>query len=104
MEDSRNSEKESRPAITVLGTGDFGRAVTKRLSLAGYDVVIGSRDPTKRQKSSHLMAYRIVSLEKAAQHSDVIFFAIPRDGYEHVITKLGDKLKGNSPNTMLFPK
>ena len=104
MTKNQRSENESLPAITVLGTGDFGRALTKRLLLAGYDVVIGSRDPAKRKKLSHLMAYKIVPFEKALEHSDVIFFAIPRDGYEEMITKLGDKLEGNSYYIVLSPK
>ena len=97
MSSNPRSENESRLTITVLGTGDFGQALTKRLSLAGYDVVIGSRDPAKRKNCSHLMAYKIEPLEKAVEHSDVIFFAIPRDGYEQMITILGDKLEGSSP-------
>ena len=95
MANNQISANESRPAITVLGTGDFGRALTKRLSLAGYDVVIGSRDPVKRKTCSHLMAFKIEPLEKALEHSDVVFFAIPYDGYEQIITTLGDKLQGN---------
>ena len=95
MANNQISANESRPAITVLGTGDFGRALTKRLSLAGYDVVIGSRDPVKRKNCSHLMAFKIEPLEKALEHSGVVFFAIPYDGYEQMITTLGDKLQGS---------
>ena len=78
MANNQISANESRPAVTVLGTGDFGRALTKRLSLAGYDVVIGSRDPVKRKNCSHLMAFKIEPLEKAL-----------------MITTLGDKLQGS---------
>ena len=94
MKNSKSTEAQPRPAITVLGTGDFGRALTKRLSLAGYDVVIGSRDPAKHKNSSHLMAFKIEPLEKALDHSDVIFFTIPYEGYEQMITTLGDQLEG----------
>ena len=96
MENGRKGKNDSPPTIAVLGTGDFGRALTKRLSLAGYDVVIGSRDPVKRKNCSHLMAFKIEALEKALEHSNVVFFAIPYDGYEQMMTTLGDKLEGNS--------
>ena len=102
MENGRNGKNDSRPTITVLGTGDFGRVLTKRLSLAGYDVVIGSRDPVKHKNSSHLMAFKIEPLEKALEHSGVVFFAIPYDGYEQMITTLGDKLQGNSPILLIL--
>ena len=82
--------------ITVLGSGDFGRALTKRLSLAGFDVVIGSRNPANRKKCAHLAAYKIASLEEALEHSDVIFLAIPCDGYEEMMSSLSSKLTGKN--------
>ena len=33
--------------VSVLGTGDFGRALGSRLVQAGYGVVFGSRDPKR---------------------------------------------------------
>lgn len=35
-------------SIGVLGTGDFARAITKRLILSGYEVFLGSRFPHER--------------------------------------------------------
>ena len=83
-----------RQKITVLGSGDFGCALTKRLSLAGFDVVMGSRNPQKRRESAHLAAYRIASLEEASEHSDVIFLAIPCKGYDEMMSSLDGKLSG----------
>ena len=95
MSNIKMNEKESRQTITVLGTGDFSCALTKRLSFAGYDVVIGSRDPGKRAKCSHLMSYKIVSLGEALDHSNIIFFAVPHDGYDQMVSSLGSKIEGN---------
>ncbi len=39
---------DSRPRIAIVGgTGQLGAALARRLALAGYAVVLGSRDPTK---------------------------------------------------------
>ena len=94
MAGRKDISKEIRQRITVLGSGDFGRALTKRLSLAGFDVVIGSRDPEKRKKCAHLAAFKIASLEEALGHSDVIFLAIPSDGYDEMMSSLSCKLTG----------
>ncbi|XP_046864174.1 metalloreductase STEAP4-like isoform X2 [Xenia sp. Carnegie-2017] len=87
-------EKEAGEPITVLGTGDFGRALTRRLLLAGYDVIMGSRNPTKRQRSSHLSSFKILSLKEALEHSDVIFLAIPQNGYDSMMKSCGVLLNG----------
>lgn len=36
-----------RETIAVIGSGDFGRALSSRLVQAGYEVNIGSRDPQR---------------------------------------------------------
>ena len=90
--DNNNPDKPSS-TISVLGSGDFGRALTKRLSMAGYDVQIGSRSPEKRQNNPSLLTHRVVSLKEALNHSDVVFIAIPRDGYDATMTSLRTQLK-----------
>lgn len=44
MEDGRGGGGET---VSILGTGDFGRALGARLVQAGYNVVFGSRDPKR---------------------------------------------------------
>ena len=83
-----------RPTVTVLGSGDFGKALAKRLSLAGYDVVIGSRSPDMRKSSPSLLSHNVVSVEEASDHSDVIFLAIPRRGYDEMMKSLSARLNG----------
>ena len=78
---------EPRAAVTVLGTGDFGKALAQRLSLVGYDVVIGSRSAEKRSATLS-QNYRILSIEDAVNHSDIVFLAIPRDGYQQMAALL----------------
>ena len=90
--DNNNPDK-SRSTITVLGSGDFGRALTKRLSMAGHVVRIGSRSPEKRQNNPSLLNHRVVTIEEALNFSDVIFIAIPRDSYDSTMTSLRTQLK-----------
>lgn len=35
----------TKQTIAILGSGDFGRALAKRLVQSGFNVIIGSRDP-----------------------------------------------------------
>ena len=91
LEMSESSTK-SHPTVTVLGTGDFGKALAQRLSSVGYDVVIGSRSPEKRSASLSLN-YRVLPNDEAIDHSEIIFFAIPRDGYGHMVQSLSTRLK-----------
>ena len=41
---SLSDNKSERIAVSVLGTGDFGRALAARLAEAGADVRLGTRD------------------------------------------------------------
>ena len=86
MNELNNTSTEPRPTITILGTGDFGKALAQRLSMVGYDVVVGSRSPGKRSTSS--LSYRVSHINEAVNHSDIIFLAIPRDCYDQMISLL----------------
>ena len=44
--DSKSVEQSQRPmSITIIGSGDFGRALALRMIQCGYEVYIGSRNP-----------------------------------------------------------
>ena len=45
---SKQRCSSNQTTIGVLGTGDFARAITKRLLLSGYEVFLGSRFPQER--------------------------------------------------------
>ena len=74
-------ERKPLEKLTVLGTGDFCRALTKRLSTAGYHVVMG-------------IPFNIVFLSDALEHSDIIFLAISLHRYDSLLTSLGSQLNG----------
>jgi predicted dinucleotide-binding enzyme len=57
---------DTKRAISIIGTGDFGCALAKRLIQNGYQVTIGSRSPLNRNlqkrdeilKAAHLVSVR----------------------------------------------
>ena len=65
--------------VTILGTGDFGRALAKPLLQAGYSVTFGSRHPEKRDLSARdpaLAGAKLCSIEEAITASNIVFLAL----------------------------
>ena len=46
---SVSSESSEAKSIAVIGSGDFGRALSLRLAQSGYSVTIGSRNPERNR-------------------------------------------------------
>ncbi|XP_028404857.1 metalloreductase STEAP4-like isoform X3 [Dendronephthya gigantea] len=70
--------------ISIIGTGDFGCALAKRLIQNGYQVTIGSRSPLNRnlgKRNETLKTARVVSVRDSIMASNMVIVAIP---YEHV--------------------
>lgn len=71
--------------IGVLGTGQVGSAVGRKLAALGHDVVLGSRDPAGR--SASLPGLRLDTVPAAASHGEWIVNALPG---EHSLIALRD--------------
>ncbi|CAB4035246.1 Metalloreductase STEAP4, partial [Paramuricea clavata] len=93
MDKINDVTKKTSLTVTVLGTGDFGRALTKRLSLSGYNVVMGSRSPESKKNCSILRSFQILSIDDACNHSEVVMLAIPREGYDRMVELYGKLLQ-----------
>ena len=66
--------------LSIVGTGDYARALAHRLIHTGYHVVCGSRYPDKRNVSARdktLGTVEVTSIDVSIQESDIIFLAIP---------------------------
>nr|XP_027208265.1 metalloreductase STEAP3-like [Penaeus vannamei] len=48
-EGKRKAPPDPDKVIAVLGSGDYGRAISRRLVNSGYHVLMGSRDPDRSQ-------------------------------------------------------
>jgi NADPH-dependent F420 reductase len=73
----------SRPSVAVLGgTGQQGRGIAQRLVLAGFPVVVGSRDPSRAavaigEWAAATRTVRTATYGEAIASSDVVVLAIP---------------------------
>uniref|UniRef100_A0A8C6TZJ3 STEAP family member 2, metalloreductase n=1 Tax=Neogobius melanostomus TaxID=47308 RepID=A0A8C6TZJ3_9GOBI len=80
------------PAVTILGSGDFSRALALRLLRGGFHVVVGSRSP----KQAALCFPHVVDVthyEDAVGKTSIVFLAIRREHYS-VLWDLKHLLEG----------
>ena len=71
---------DTKRAISIIGTGDFGCALAKRLIQNGYQVTIGSRSPLNRnlqKRDEILKAAHLVSVRDCIIASNMVIVAIP---------------------------
>ena len=77
--------------IAFLGGGNFGGHLAKLLAKAGHDVVVGLRDVTQ---SCSANVYRVMSLEDAACHGEIVIVAIPYQACADTLPSLAQFLAG----------
>jgi NADPH-dependent F420 reductase len=70
------------------GTGSFGRALAKRLSEAGYDVVIGSRDATRAAEAAREVGVEGATNAEACGSADLVVIATKADAALDTATEL----------------
>ncbi|WP_159942240.1 MULTISPECIES: NADPH-dependent F420 reductase [unclassified Nocardiopsis] len=90
-------------SVAVLGgTGDQGRGLARRLSLAGHTVYLGSRSAERAEKAAReLVAAEAVAVDVrgldnagAAEAGDVVIVAVPWDGHRELLEGLAGPLAG----------
>jgi predicted dinucleotide-binding enzyme/DMSO/TMAO reductase YedYZ heme-binding membrane subunit len=89
-----------RSSVSIVGTGDFGRALAKPLLAAGVTVLLGSRHPEKRgaalsERDPALRPGHVCSVEEAVTGSHIIFLALhpaAQQQLSHAFPTLQDKL------------
>ena len=98
--------------ITILGSGDFGRALALRMVQSGYTVCIGSRNPERNRYISSInftkkihrntnsisqiffralvekVGAKLMKTEEAIDASHIIVMAVPKDFYDRQPLKL----------------
>ena len=90
-----DASKEQR-RVGIIGTGDFARALAKRLFFSGYDVIIGSRNPSQAHMSivdQCLCNVEIASVAECIKTTDVMFLAIHAENYRDFCQKHGELLR-----------
>ncbi|XP_020772813.1 metalloreductase STEAP3 [Boleophthalmus pectinirostris] len=72
------------PQVGILGTGDFSRSLARRLVAAGYQVVVGSRNP-KRSAALFPDEAEVVSQLEAVSQADILFVALFPEHYSSLV-------------------
>ena len=88
-------EKEIKSIGVIGGSGALGTGLTFRLARAGYNVVIGSRNPNQALKKSSLIDKRLVkekisfeSNYESAKKSDLVILAVPFSNHREIIMEI----------------
>jgi NADPH-dependent F420 reductase len=84
--------------IGILGgTGDQGRGLARRLSMAGHRVIVGSRDAGRAKSAAADLGGGLVEgglNHEAAAEADVVIAAVPWEGHADVLSELAGPLAG----------
>jgi 8-hydroxy-5-deazaflavin:NADPH oxidoreductase len=87
--------------IAILGgTGDQGRGLARRFSLAGHKVIIGSRSAERAERAAaELAGAGCPGIEGAANagaaaRATVVIVAVPWDGHRELLASLAGELAG----------
>ena len=83
----------ARPAVAILGSGDFSKCLTTRLLRCGFHVVVGSRHP-KLAAQSFPHVVDVTHHEDAVGKASIVFLAIRREHYS-VLWDLKHLLEGS---------
>jgi 8-hydroxy-5-deazaflavin:NADPH oxidoreductase len=80
----------------VGGTGGFGKALARRLSEAGYEVVIGSRDEERARAAGAELGVDGATNADAARSADLVVLATKAEGAVDTARELRDAI-GTTP-------
>ncbi|TQS30806.1 NADPH-dependent F420 reductase [Microbispora sp. KK1-11] len=81
--------------IGILGgTGDQGKGLARRFSLAGHTVLIGSRSAERAQEAAREIGVRGAPNAEVAAEADVVIVAVPWEGHKALLESLREPLAG----------
>lgn len=80
--------------IAILGTGNVGATLGRRLAAAGHQIIFGSRQPTSDRVTELVAendnAHRADSVQRAVQQTRVLILATPYENAEATLHSAGD--------------
>ncbi|WP_432871434.1 NADPH-dependent F420 reductase [Microbispora rosea] len=81
--------------IGILGgTGDQGKGLARRFSLAGHTVLIGSRSAERAEEAAREIGVRGATNAEVAAEADVVIVAVPWEGHKALLESLREPLAG----------
>lgn len=75
--------------IGIIGCGNMGLALARRLLAFGHTVVLGSRRPERHRHNA--TSVEIISIEECIHLSSILFIAIHADHYDSILKSLLSK-------------
>lgn len=82
--------------IGIIGSGHVGSSLAAGLKRHGYQVMVGSRDKSKREKLLKETGALTGTFEDAASYGDIVIFSVKGVAAEKTIDSLKDKLSGKT--------
>lgn len=77
--------------IGIVGAGNLGNALAKRLTLSGHDVMLCfSRDEAAMRANAATVQARAGSVADAVAHSELLVLAVPFQALETALAQMGD--------------
>lgn len=77
--------------IAIIGPGSLGKALAKRLDLAGHEIRLSfSRDEQKLRDTAETLGVGFGAPDQIAQWADVIALATPWQAFQPALNSLGD--------------
>lgn len=86
---------EPKARVGIIGSGNFARALAKRLTNAGYHVIIGTRRPRSLSEvDSCLCNVTVTSLQDCVKQVPIVFLAIHFENYKDCLSSHEDLFTG----------
>jgi 8-hydroxy-5-deazaflavin:NADPH oxidoreductase len=82
--------------IGILGSGVVAKTLAAGLSKQGYQIMIGSRDQSKRDELKKETGASTGTFDEVVSYSDILVFAVKGTASESVISSLAVKLSGKT--------
>jgi 8-hydroxy-5-deazaflavin:NADPH oxidoreductase len=82
--------------IGILGSGVVAKTLAAGLLKQGYQIMIGSRDQSKRAELKKETGASTGTFEEVVSYGDILIFAVKGTASESVISSLSSKLAGKT--------
>ena len=71
--------------VAILGAGNIGGTLARRLARSGHEVTIGVRDPASPRAREAAGSVRVATTAQAVDKTDAVIFAVPGAAVEELI-------------------